>query len=124
MKESIRLAATIIIWIALAAVLGSTLTSPTGAIGTASGPTVLGVVAVLAFAAMVSTVAVWFGGGRSVAQTPDETHFAQGKHKRIDPTRLGQDRLARLIDSLEDEDIYDLEALLLARDQESRTQRR
>ena len=117
MRESTRLAATLIIWIAYAAVIGSTLTSATGAIRNANGATIFGIVAVLSVAAVISTLAIWVGGARaSGAHNQTETHLARGKNKRLRQERLGQDRIARLTDAMDDEDIYDLEALLLARD--------
>ena len=125
MKENTRLIATLIIWIALAAVVGPVLTSSTGAIREASDGTLFGIVAILTIAAMISTIAIWVGGARAAAsQAQNESHFARGKNKRLTQDRLGQDRIARLIDSLDDEDIYDLEALLLARDSEGEIPRR
>ena len=117
MKESTRLIATLIIWIALAAVVGPILTSSTGAITRANDGTLFGIVAVMAIAAVISTLAIWIGGTRASADhQQEETHFARGKNKRLRKDRLGHDRIARLIETLDDEDIYDLEALLLARD--------
>jgi hypothetical protein len=120
MKEGPRLVVTIIIWIAFAALTESALTSPTGAIVNASEGALFGIIVVLALAAIISTTAMWLGGPRAtIAQQEHATHLARGKSKRAVRNRLGQDRLARLIDELDDEDVYDLEALLLARDRDS-----
>lgn len=112
MSERARLAATLAIWIAFAIITASTLTSPTGAIAQASGVELFGIVLTMAIAAMVSTVAVWAVGWRATAADQDTASAARSK-----PKRVGRDRVERLIEDLDDDEIYDLEALLLARDQ-------
>lgn len=119
MKDSTRLAATLIIWIAFSAVAGSTLTSATGPIQNADGNTLFGIVALLAASAMISTISIWLGGWRaSVSQQQESRQREHSKQKRA-----GQSRIARLIEELDDEEIYDLEALLLARDHASQETR-
>lgn len=113
MRESTRLGATLIIWVIFAIVMSVTLTSVTGPISRAGDNAIFGIVALMAGMAAISTIAIWLGGGRSMASHQDATHLARGKRKRA-----GRDRIERLIEALDDEDIYDLEELLLAREDE------
>ncbi len=104
-----RVIATVVIWIAFSIISSTLFTSVTGAIANADGVVVFGIFLVLAFAAMISTIAVWFGGRGSQDEIP------VSKQKRLERTRVD-----RLISQLSDDEIYELEARLLAeREQES-----
>ncbi len=59
MRDGVRLMATLIIWLAFTITLAVILTTPTGAVANADGPTVFGIVLVLALVALMSTVSVW-----------------------------------------------------------------
>jgi len=110
----VRIIATLLIWSGFTAITISLLTSVTGAITRASGAEVFGIVLVIALAAAISTAAVWTG-------TPGYTSGADralAKAKRRRP-RSAED----VLNSLDDEEIYELEALLLAREDRSRQQR-
>lgn len=109
-----RIVATLLIWSCFTAITIALLTSVTGAIARASGVELFGIVLVIALAAAISTAAVWTG-------TPGYTGGADralAKAKRRRPRRAED-----LLDSLDDEEIYELEALLLAREDQARQQR-
>jgi hypothetical protein len=114
MREMVRLIATLTIWVVFATVMGVTLSSPTGPLNNANGGEITGIVAVMAAAATISTIAVWTTGKRDESRDSREIPIARGKPKRIE-----RDRVERLIESLDDDEIYDLEALLLSRHDES-----
>ncbi|MBN1965854.1 MAG: hypothetical protein JW910_14475 [Anaerolineae bacterium] len=112
MNDGSRLAATLVIWIAFAALTGTLLTSPTGAVAnTTNSGALFGIVLVLAVAATVSTGAIWASGRQRGEST--ESRFAKAKRAR--PRRIED-----LVNSLEDDEVYELESLLLARDDEAR----
>lgn len=113
MRDSVRLTATLIIWLAFIITMAVLLTTPTGAVSQADGPTVFGIVLVIALAAMASTVAVW-------AALRDKGAELQSRSKA---KRSGGSRIERLVEALDDDEIYDLEALLLARDEQARNRR-
>jgi len=113
MRDSARLGATLIIWLAFTVTMAVLLTTPTGAIAEADGATVFGIVLIMAVAALVSTVAVW-------AATRDKGAELQSRSKA---KRSGGSRIERLVETLDDDEIYDLEALLLARDEQARERR-
>jgi len=107
MRDTGRILATTIIWVALLILLFGLLTTPVGAIANANSAAILGIVIVLGLMAAMMTVVVWQGG--IVPHRSDADNRAwRGKRKR-----LQGDRVARLLDELSDEEIYDLEALLL-----------
>ncbi len=112
MRDSSRVFATLIIWVALASLLGGLLTTPTGAITNADGVEVFGIVLVLTIAGVFSTGMVWFAGR---GDQHVSSSSAKAKNRR-------SNRAERLIQSLDDDEIYDLEALLLARDNQSNQQ--
>ena len=87
MREMIRLAATLVIWAVYATVTGVTLTNSTGAASRMDGGQVIALVAILTFAATISTRAIWTNHEAS------STHVAQSKTKRDRP---GSDRAADL----------------------------
>jgi hypothetical protein len=75
-----------------------------------SEPMLFGLVLVILGAAVAGTRAVW-QAVRETAARDEATHAAKAKRSH---TR----RVERLIDSLDDEDMYDLEALLADRERE------
>jgi hypothetical protein len=102
MKDSTRIWATIAIWIIFASLAAIILTSTTGVIAN-SGPDTVGVIMFgLAAAVAVTSVSIWFGGQR-------QSEDVLSKAKRVHHTRVD-----RLIESLDDDEIYELEARLLA----------
>lgn len=106
MRDVARTITTVIIWAVMMGVITALLTTPTGAISNADGAEAFGIVFVLAAAAVVSTAMIWFAGSRDVAAV------SRGKAKR-----RGRDRVARLVEDLDDDEVYELEALLLAREE-------
>jgi hypothetical protein len=106
-----RMIATGVIWIATISAIITLLTSPTGAIAHADGAVAFGIVLVLAIAAATSTLPIWLSA-RESGQQVREIPVAKAK-------RVHEDRVARLVDSLSDDEIYRLEALLLARDDDT-----
>ena len=109
MRDMARLMATVIIWIGFVGLTVSALTSPTGAIANANGAAIVGMMAVMAAAELAVTYAVWHGGFGS---SQDTKALAQAR-ARLKQKRRGR-RVEDLIESLEDDEIYELEALLLA----------
>jgi hypothetical protein len=107
MGDTVRILATTIIWVALLILLGGLLTTPVGAIANANSATILGVVVVLGVMAAMITAVVWQGGITPRRADADDRALG-GKRKR-----LQGDRVARLLDELSDEEVYELEALLL-----------
>jgi hypothetical protein len=109
-----RMIATAVIWIATISATITLLTSPTGAISHSEGAVAFGIVLVLASVAAISTVSVWFGAREPHSRPARNIPVAKAK-------RLQRDRIERLIDSLDDDDIYELQARLLAeREEETR----
>lgn len=115
MRDSTRTIATLIIWVAMASLIGGLLTTSTGAISRANGATLFGIVLVLSIMGMVSTATIWLAGRGSAAESA-ETSRAKAK-------RQGRSRIERLIQDLDDDEIYDLEAMLLARDDDAHRSR-
>jgi hypothetical protein len=120
MRDMMRLIATLTIWIVFATVVGVALSSATGPLNNANGGELTGIIAIMAAAATISTIAVWTTGRQDSASRSREIPVARGKKIK----RVERDRVSRLIDSLDDDEIYDLEALLLSRHEESGTQER
>ena len=107
MGDTGRIVATTIIWVTLVILLGGLFTTQVGAIANANSATILGIVIVLCVMAAMITAVVWQGG--VVPRRADAADRAlRGKRKR-----LQGDRVARLLDELSDEEVYELEALLL-----------
>jgi hypothetical protein len=110
MRDNTRLLATLVVWTALVMIIGiiGGVLVATGAdlnwLGT--GAVVLVVLMLIAMVG-VSMEAIWKGGETS------EDELRAAKTKRVSRTRM-----ERLIEALDDNEIYDLEALLLARDEE------
>lgn len=108
-----RLIAVLLIWGGFMGITISLLTSATGPIANAEGAELFGIVFVVAIAAIACTAVVW-----SVPQdgsTNSDRVARLSKAKRRAPRRMED-----LLDSLDDQEIYDLEALLLARDDPAR----
>ena len=117
MKDTTRLLATLIIWGAFTIIIGII-----GGLLAASHATLNGVdtivllIIVLSLMALVGTSmqAVWTATTNSANQD-DDARLAKAK-------RVGSRRVERLIEQLDDDEIYDLEALLLShRDEDSAT---
>ncbi len=115
MQEKTRLIATVVIWVGFTVMTSTMLTSVTGPIATANGAAVFGIVLILAVTSLISTLAVWLGGHSE----EDARESRAAKAKRTNRTRVD-----RLIESLDDDEIYDLEALLLSREQDGELPRR
>jgi hypothetical protein len=109
MKDTTRLLATLIIWGAFTVIIGII-----GGLLTASHATLDGVdtivllIIILSLMALVgsSTQAVWTAKTGS-ADDDEAVRLAKAK-------RTGSRRVERLIEQLDDDEIYDLEALLLS----------
>ncbi len=114
MNDSMRLAATVIIWIAFTLMMALIAAAViiTGTI--IEGPmavVILAIMLMLTVAVTSSTRAIWQSSAQ--AERPGGSRV-RAKQKHRDPRRI-----ERLIEDLDDDDVYDLEALLLAREQES-----
>jgi hypothetical protein len=113
--------ATAAIWITFAILVGSLLTTPTGAIAHAGDAAIFGITLALALAAAISTIVIWATVLMDQRRNIEAAHMAQGlpinKAKR-----QHADRIERLIASLDDEDIYELEARLLDRNTQTHEQ--
>lgn len=101
MRELARLITTMFIWgmaggIMLAALLSNNV----------QGGTIIPLVMFLSLGAAVSTIGIWVASLRSEA----------GEAMRSKSKRVQSNRVQRLINDLDDDEIYDLEALLLARE--------
>jgi len=118
MRDIMRTIATTIIWGAFISVAGVTLTMTTGPISKMSGAEVVGLMTVLMVGAVSMTYAIWHNGFQRGQFDTDREYDRRSKLKRS--TTGYQNRVSRLIDSLDDDDIYELEALLLDRERESR----
>lgn len=115
MRESTRAIITLLIWVGFLLMTGSILTTPTGAVATAEGGVLFGIMAVSGLVAMVMTFAIWNGGFSDPNTARDMALSGRGSK----PKRAGHnDRIERLLASLDDDDVYELEALLL-RDQDA-----
>jgi hypothetical protein len=115
MRDMMRLIATLTIWIVFATVVGVALSSATGPLNNANGGEITGIVAIMAAAATISTIAVWTAARQDSTSQSRAIPVARGKKIK----RAERDRVERLIESLDDDDIYDLEALLLSRHEDS-----
>lgn len=113
MKHSL---ATMVIWIVFASLVGGLLTASTGAIANADGIYLFSIVLVLAVAAGISTVMIWASAITETRRDQAASHLARGLPLAKAKNRDTQaDRIERLIATLNDQDIYELEARLLAR---------
>lgn len=110
MREFYRLLATGVIWVALMVMLGLLFVFGTGPTSTLYGDAVFGIVLVTSVAAAASTYAVWESAYPASADQADAGSAAQ-KAKRLDRSRL-----QRLIETMDDDEIIELETLLTARE--------
>lgn len=109
MRESTRLYATLIIWVAFTITTALILTADSGLVSRIETYEAIPILGVLAGAATLSTWAIWIAAGRG--STPEAVSDADAKRKR-------RTRLERLVDTMDDEDLYELEALLAMRDEQ------
>ncbi len=105
-----RSVSTIIIWGVVAFLLAMMLTSPTGAVANANGAVLFGIVLVLTVAATLSTLAIWVGGSKREEAEGHVHHLAKAK-------RAYSNRVERLLEDLDDNEIYELEQRLLEGEQ-------
>ncbi len=114
MNQVGRAFVTLVIWIGVFSVIGTTFTSVTGPIANVGSSSLLGLAAILMIGAGVSTAAIWKESSAPAQDT------RASKFKRAQPSRV-----QKLISELDDEEVYELETLLLARDdqQQSSTRR-
>lgn len=114
MNQAGRAFVTLVIWIGVFSVLGTTFTSVTGPIANMGSSSLLGFAAILIIGAGISTVAIWKDSSAHAEDT------RASKLKRAQPSRV-----QKLISELDDDEVYELETLLLARDdqQQSSTRR-
>ncbi|NLE52632.1 MAG: hypothetical protein GX613_14640 [Chloroflexi bacterium] len=115
MRQMVRVGATLLIWTMFTVIIIALMTSVTGAIANVSEAAAFGIVLVIALAAAISTAAVWSG-----THSDDDESMARSLAKS---KRRRSRRAEDILESLGDEEIYDLEALLLAREQAPRGQR-
>jgi len=104
------------IWLGFVGVTISLLTSGTGPIANASGPTAFGIVLVVALAAVSCTAVVWSTPQGGFSNADRVTRLSKAK-------RRAPRQMEDLLDSLNDQEIYELEALLLARDDSAQQQK-
>jgi hypothetical protein len=104
-----RVITTLGIWLALMGVLMALLL---GNVEHLNYGAVFGAIAVMTAAATLSTSVIWRGAHEDSHQQ-DLVHLAKAK-------RVERNRVERLVESLDDDEIYQLEKLLLARDEDSR----
>ncbi|MEP0764452.1 MAG: hypothetical protein HRF48_17100 [Chloroflexota bacterium] len=107
MGDTGRIVATTIIWVTLVILLGGLFTTQVGAIADANSAAVVGVAVVLSVMALLITGVIWLSAILGIGATRRDPAL-RGKRKR-----LQGDRVARLLDELSDEEVYELEALLL-----------
>ena len=119
MRDNTRLLATLIIWgtfTIIIGIIGGLLATSNTTLDLAGAIIVL--IIVLSLMALVGTSmqAVWGAGAQPGSAEDDESaRLAKAK-------RTGSRRVERLIEQLDDDEIYDLEALLLShRDEDSAT---
>ncbi len=115
MRDSTRLLATLIIWTAFTAIMGiigGALVTADATLEWGGWLVVLLIVLAIVGAVISGTQAVW----NFRPDTSEEQRTSAAKAKRT-----GQDRVRRLVESLDDDEIYDLESLLLAREENPET---
>lgn len=112
MDSQYRLAATVIIWAAfviMIGIIGGLIAASGFSLDLAGGGIVLVIILGMLVAVTQSTQAVWSGEQKTPSR--EDERRAAGKAKRQERSRI-----ERLIQDLDDDEIYDLEAMLLARD--------
>jgi uncharacterized membrane protein YccC len=115
MRDSIRLYATLVVWFFFAALTTALFTISSSAFVDASPGIALAVLITLAITTIFSTLGIWDQLNDS-EDALEKAPFAAKKPKRV-PTN--ERRLARLVDTLDDDDIDALEALIAERDAEA-----
>ncbi len=100
-----RWLATGIVWFLVCTILAIVLTSSTGPAANSSG-TAIALTVILAGAAVLATSSIW---GQDEQQLGEKMSFSKGK-------RVESGRVQRLIQDLSDDEIYELEATLLAQE--------
>ncbi len=111
MRDRERLWATVVIWVAFIGFLAGFLISPTSLAGRMHEDTLFGIVAFLSIAAAISTAVIWgVFQRRSHDSEQDVTaHYGKLKHS-------SRDRLRRMVEQLDDDEIIELESLLIVED--------
>ncbi len=120
MRDFMRLITTLIIWGAFVPVVGVILSSPAGgAIDRMNGGEIIALMAILTSGAVAMTYAVWHSGFQR-GQFGDYQHTRSSAPATLSKVKRDpQGRIERLVEALDDDEIYELEALLLAREQEA-----
>jgi hypothetical protein len=109
---------TIVIWCVFLTLSIITMAATTGPISHLSGTGMFGMLLMLSVMALLGTEIVWSTNRQENTQQQTLSHLAKSK-------RIERNRVERLIESLDDDEIYQLEELLLAaRDDSSRQQGR
>ncbi len=108
-----RIGATLLVWAMFTAIVIALMTSATGAITNASGSEAFGIIVAIAAATAISTAAIWSGSRSDEDDESMSRSLAKSKRRRA---RRAED----ILDALDDEEVYDLEALLLSRERKSR----
>ncbi|HVO71685.1 MAG TPA: hypothetical protein VMT24_16665 [Aggregatilineaceae bacterium] len=111
MHDNTRLIATLIIWLVFALVMGivgAVLVFSNVAFDLLTAALIFGIVVIMATAVASSTSTIW-GSHR---ETDRELDAAKAK-------RTARARIERLVESLDDDEVYELEALLLDRDEKT-----
>ncbi len=115
MRERMQVYATLIIWFFLTGLMLGLFTIPSSAFADASAGVTLTVLITLAITAMISTMGIWGQLSDSESDTENAASVAR-KPKRVP---YEQRRLARLVDTLDEDDVDALEALLAEREAEA-----
>jgi hypothetical protein len=108
-----RLIATIAIWLGFVTIMIAMLDMTSTRFQSGMDFSVIAITLILSGTVALSTFGIWIG-----ARTPSEASAALAKSKRVHRTRVD-----RLIETLDDDEIYELEARLLAREQDQRRER-
>lgn len=108
MRDSMRLYATMFIWIAFTVMTAVLFTTSSRLINDYDVIPLLGI---LAGTALFSTVAIWITAGRGQTPVSSSAQRAQAKRKRVD-----RERMERLIAAMDEDEIAALESVLMAHD--------
>lgn len=112
MHERMRFYATGVLWFFLSALTIGLFTIPSSAFANASPGVALAVLITLAITAMMSTIGIW-GQLTEGEGSSENIRATVAKQKRVP---ANERQLARLVDTLDDDDLDMLEALLAERD--------
>ena len=116
----VRLVATLVIWTLFTTIVGVVLTSPVSVFAGGNADDALGFASIMALAAVFSTFSVWFDWQSAIETRRNAKTYS--KSKREATRRHDRRRIERLIDTLDEDEIYDLEALLLDRAPDQRSE--